>query len=94
MRYAFFNQDGTVVNTIVGQLTTEQQSAFLADYSVLFDATQIVPVEDDSVAIHSGGTYANGQFLPPVQPVIVEGTATMIEEPQPEPLPEPTEPEL
>ncbi len=94
MRYAFLNQDSIVVNSIVGELTTQQKAAFLADYSVLFGATQIVAVDDDSVAIYSGGTYADGQFFPPVQPDVVEGTATMIEEPQPEPLPEATEPEL
>ena len=87
MRYAFLNQDSIVVNTIVGQLTAEQQAAFIADYSVLFGATQIVAVEDDSVAIHSGGTYADGQFLPPPtpepepEPEIVEGTSEVIEEP-------------
>jgi len=79
MRYAFLNQDSIVVNTIVGQLTAEQQAAFIADYSVLFGATQIVAVEDDSVAIWSGGAYTDGQFQPPPQPEpepeVIEGTS-------------------
>jgi hypothetical protein len=79
MRYAFLNQDNIVVNTIVGELTAQQQTDFLRDYSVLFGATQIVAVDDDSVAIWSGGTYADGQFLPPPQPepapVVIEGTS-------------------
>jgi hypothetical protein len=80
MRYAFLNEDNIVVNTLVGDLTTEQQATFLADYAVLFGATQIVTVEDDR-AIWSGGRYANAQFSPPVQPDIVEGTSEVIEEP-------------
>ena len=81
MRYAFLNQDSIVVNTITGELTAQQQAAFLADYSVLFGATQIVAVEDAAVAIWSGGKYENGEFLPIPEPVIVEGTSEVIEEP-------------
>lgn len=87
MRYAFLNQDSIVVNTITGELTANQQAAFLADYSVLFGATQIVAVDDATVAIHSGGAYLDGVFLPPPQPEpqpqpeIVEGTSEVIEEP-------------
>ena len=105
MRYAFLNQDSIVVNSITGELTAQQQAAFLADYSVLFGATQIVAVSDDSVAIHSGGAYLDGQFLPPPQPEpepepeIVEGTSEVIEEPvamieETTPEPEATEPDL
>jgi hypothetical protein len=103
MRYAFLNQDSIVVNSIVGELTAQQQAAFLADYSVLFGATQIVAVSDDSVAIHSGGAYLDGVFAPPPQPEpepeIVEGTSEVIEEPvamieETTPEPEATEPEL
>jgi hypothetical protein len=90
MRYAFLNQDSIVVNTITGELTAQQQAAFLADYSVLFGATQIVAVDDDSVAIWSGGIYDNERgFQPPPtpepepepEPVIVEGASEVIEEP-------------
>ena len=81
MRYAFLNQDSIVVNTITGELTAQQQAAFLADYSVLFGATQIVAVEDATVAIWSGGKYEEGQFVPPPEPVIVESTSDVIEEP-------------
>lgn len=81
MRYAFLNQDSIVVNTITGELSAEQQAAFLADYSVLFGATQIVSVDNPAVAIWSGGKYEDGEFLPPVEPVIVEGTSEVIEEP-------------
>ena len=101
MRYAFLNQDSIVVNTITGELTAQQQAAFLADYSVLFGATQIVAVEDAAVAIWSGGKYENGEFLPipEPQPEIVEGTSELIEEPvamieETTPEPEATEPEL
>ena len=85
MKYAFLNQDSIVVNTITGELSAEQQAAFLADYSVLFGATQIVAVDDDSVPVWSGGTYDNERgFQPPPQPPqpgIVEGTSEVIEEP-------------
>ena len=81
MRYAFLNQESIVVNTITGELTAQQQAAFLADYSVLFGATQIVAVDDSAVAIWSGGKYEDGQFVPPPEPVIVEGTSEVIEEP-------------
>jgi hypothetical protein len=106
MRYAFLNQDRIVVNTITGDLTAQQQAAFLADYSVLFGATQIVAVEDATVAIWSGGTYDYERgFQPPPQPerepepVIVEGASEVIEEPaamieETIPEPEATEPEL
>ena len=92
-RYAFTNAENIVVNVIVGNLTPAQQKLFLRDQAALFGATQIIEV-DDATSVWIGGTYTDGQFLPPVQPDVVEGTATMIDEPQPEPLPEPTEPEL
>lgn len=81
MRYAFLNQDGIVVNSIAGELTAQQQAAFLADYSVLFGATQIVAVDDETVAIWSGGKYEDGAFQRPPESVIVEGTSEVIEEP-------------
>ena len=76
MRYAFLNQDSTVVNVIVGDLTPEQLSGFLDDYAKLFGATQVVAV-DAETAVWIGGSYTGGEFLPPAEP-----------EPEPEPAPE------
>jgi hypothetical protein len=92
-RYVFTNADGIVVQVISGSLDAGQQAQFLNDYAALFGAVAIIEVLDDTT-VWIGGTYADGKFFPPVQPDIVEGTATIIEEPQPEPLPEPTEPEI
>lgn len=92
MRYAFLNQDNIVVNTIEGQLSERQQADFLRDYAALFGATQIVPVSDDTIAIFSGGEYRDGEFLAPVQPTIVDGSATIIDTTQQEPLPDSQEP--
>jgi len=98
MRYAFLNQDSTVVNVIVGELTPEQLGGFLDDYAKLFGATQaqflsdygalfgavaIVELEMD-VCVWIGGSYTGGVFAEPPQP-----------EPLPEPQPEPQlEPEI
>ena len=76
MRYAFLNQDSTVVNVIVGDLTPEQLGGFLDDYAKLFGATQVVAV-DDTTSVWIGGSYTGGEFLPPAEP-----------EPAPEPAPE------
>lgn len=84
MRYAFVNPEGFVVQVIVGALSEQQQEQFLADYSALFGASQIVAVYEDA-DVWIGGSYTDGQFLPP-EPAT---------EPQPEPLPEPEpEPEI
>ena len=86
MRYAFLNQDSTVVNVIVGDLTAEQLSGFLDDYAKLFGATQVVAV-DAETAVWIGGSYTGGEFLPPAEPApapeIVESTAELITEPAP-----------
>jgi hypothetical protein len=83
MRYAFLNQDSTVVNVIVGELTPEQLGGFLDDYAKLFGATQVIPVGDEQ-PVWIGGSYTAGEFTPPPAP-----------EPLPEPLPEPEpEPEI
>jgi hypothetical protein len=76
MRYAFLNQDRTVVNVIVGELTPEQLGGFLDDYAKLFGATQVIPV-DDTTSVWIGGSYTEGQFLPPFQPEpeVIEGTS-------------------
>ena len=76
MKYAFLNSSGIVVNCISGPLTPAQQKQFLRDYAILFDATQIVEVEDSTI-VWSGGTYTDGQFQPPVQPEpeVIEGTS-------------------
>ena len=76
MRYAFLNQDSTVVNVIVGELAPEQLGGFLDDYAKLFGATQVIPV-DDTASVWIGGSYTDGQFLPPPQPEpeVIEGTS-------------------
>ena len=75
-RYAFTNADGIVVNVIVGSLTPEQQQLFLRDQAVLFGATQVIEVEPDT-SVWIGGSYTEGQFLPPFQlePEVIEGTS-------------------
>jgi hypothetical protein len=79
-RYAFTNAESIVVQVISGALNPAQQEQFLRDYSALFGATQIIEVPDDT-SVWIGGAYADGQFLPPPEPVIVEGTSEVIEEP-------------
>ena len=74
MKYAFTNADGIVVQLITGSLNATQQEMFLRDYSILFGATQVIEVEPDT-AVWIGGSYTDGQFLPPPQP-------------EPEPIPE------
>ena len=86
-RYAFINADGIVVQVIVGNLNEQQQAQFLSDYSVIFGATAIVAVGDDT-SVWIGGSYTDGTFTAPPEP-----------EPVPEVLPEPlpeviTEPEI
>ena len=76
-RYAFINADGIVVQVIVGNLNAQQQAQFLSDYSVIFGATQIVAVGDDT-SVWIGGSYTDGTFTAPPEP-----------EPVPEVLPEP-----
>ena len=92
MRYAFLNQDSTVVNVIVGELTPEQLGGFLDDYAKLFGATQVIAV-DAETAVWIGGSYTGGEFLPPAEPEpapepapeIVEGVSEVLPEPQLEP---------
>jgi hypothetical protein len=87
MRYAFVNPEGIVVQVIVGALSEQQQQQFLADYSALFGASQIVAVYQGQ-DVWIGGSYTDGQFLPAAAPEPAP-------EPQPEPLPEPEpEPEI
>lgn len=74
MNYAFLNAEGIVVNVITGSLTDKQLSQFLSDYATLFGATQVIPV-DGTTPVWIGGSYTDGQFLPPPQP-------------EPEPVPE------
>jgi hypothetical protein len=104
MRYAFINADSIVVQVISGTLNPAQQAQFLRDYATLFGATAIIEVEDGT-SVWIGGAYLGGVFAPPPQPEpepeTIEGTSEMIEEPiamidemQPEPLPEIVEPEI
>ena len=76
MNYAFTNADGTVVQVITGALNADEQARFLRDYSVLFGAVAIIAVEPDT-SVWIGGTYTDGQFQPPPQPVpeVIEGTS-------------------
>ena len=69
----FLDDQSRVVQVIVGELTEQQQVQFLADYAILFGATQIVAV-DGETAVWIGGSYTDGVFITP---------------PQPEPVPEP-----
>ena len=80
-RYVFLNADGIVLQVIVGELNAQQQAQFLNDYSVLFGATQILAV-DEQTSVWVGGTYTEGVFMAPPQPEPVP-------EPQPEPIVEP-----
>ncbi len=97
MKYAFVNNGGAVVQMIVGTLNPAQQAQFLRDYSALFGAVAIIEVEQGT-SVWIGGTYTDGVFAPPPQPEpqleVIEEPIAMIEEMQPEPLPEIVEPEL
>lgn len=92
MRYVFLNASSTVVNVIVGDLTAAQQAFFLTEYRTLFGATEIVEITDPNIPIYMGGEYRDGEFLVPVQPTIVDGSATIIDTTQQEPLPDSQEP--
>lgn len=81
MTYAFINDEGIVVNQIVGDLSEAQLERFLADQRALFGATSFVIVED-ARTVWIGGTYTPDEgFLPPPpapQPEIIEGTSEEI----------------
>jgi hypothetical protein len=85
-KHAFINDDGTVVNVIVGNLTPSQQQLFLRDQATLFGATQVIEVEPDT-SVWIGGLYLDGVFEPPPEPEpepapeIVESIAELITEP-------------
>jgi hypothetical protein len=64
MNYAFIDANGFVVNLISGALSEIEQQRFLADYRVLFGATQIVAVDSDTT-VWIGGSYTDGTFSPP-----------------------------
>jgi hypothetical protein len=74
--YAFLDANGTVLNLIVGNLTPDEQQVFLRDHNAMYGAQQIIEVEPDT-SVWIGGSYTEGQFLPPFQP-----------EPEPEPVAE------
>ena len=73
-RYAFLDANGTVLNLIVGNLTPDEQQVFLRDHNAMYGAQQIIEVEPDT-AVWIGGSYTEGQFLPPPQPEVIEGTS-------------------
>jgi hypothetical protein len=88
-RYAFINAESTVVNCITGAISEAQRAQFLADYGVLFGATAIIEISQDT-PVWIGGSYTDGEFLPPPAP-----EPEPAPEPLPEPLPEPQpEPEI
>jgi len=64
MNYAFIDANGFVVNLISGALSEIEQQRFIADYRVLFGATQIVAVDSDTT-VWIGGSYTDGTFSPP-----------------------------
>lgn len=76
MNYAFIDASGIVVNIISGTLNPIEQQRFLTDYRVLFGAEQIIEVEPGT-SVWIGGSYTEGQFLPPPQPEpeVIEGTS-------------------
>jgi len=103
MRIAFIDENNTVQNVIVATGMDEKtKQIFLDENARMYGSVWALEIEDDSVPVWGGGTWSNEEgFLPPPQPAVVEGTSEVIEEPiamldetQPEPLPEPTEPEL
>jgi len=75
-KYAFLDANGIVVNLIVGNLTPSQQQLFLRDQATMFDATQVIEVEPGT-SVWIGGSYTDGQFLPPPEPEpeVIEGTS-------------------
>jgi hypothetical protein len=74
--YAFLDASGTVLNLIVGNLTPDEQQVFLRDHNTMYGATQIIEVEPGT-SVWIGGSYTEGQFLPPAQrePEVIEGTS-------------------
>ena len=82
MNYAFLNADDIVVNVIAGSLTSKQLDQFLVDYAALFGATRVIAV-DVETSVWIDGSYTDGVFAPPPEPII---------EPIVEPIPDqPTE---
>ena len=75
-KHAFLDANGIVLNLIVGSLTPSQQQLFLRDQAAMFGATQVIEVEPDT-SVWIGGSYTEGQFLPPPQPEpeVIEGTS-------------------
>jgi hypothetical protein len=89
LKYAFINAESRVVNVITGTLDAKTQAQFLSDYGTLFGAVAIIELEMD-VRVWIGGSYTDGEFLPPPAP-----EPEPVPEPLPEPLPEPQpEPEI
>jgi hypothetical protein len=82
-KYAFINADSIVVQVITGQLDAASQAIFLSDYSTTFGAVAVLEVSADT-SVYIGGSYTDGEFLPPPAP-----EPEPVLEPLPEPLPEP-----
>ena len=66
-RYAFLDADGTVLNLIVGNLTPDEQQVFLRDHNAMYGAQQIIEVEPGT-SVWIGGSYTEGEFMPPPEP--------------------------
>ena len=79
----FLDDQSRVVQVIVGELTEQQQVQFLADYAILFGATQTVAVDGDT-AVWIGGSYTDGTFAAsePVPEVLPEPLPEVVTEPE------------
>ena len=72
-----------MVQVISGALNPAQQQQFLNDYAALFGAVAIIEVGTETL-VWIGGTYdAEQGFLPPIQPEVIDGTATLMPTEQP-----------
>ena len=68
--------DGVITNVTVGDYADDELPGFVEQQAFFFQAAQVIRVEDGTT-VWIGGTYTDGQFLPPPEP-----------EPEPEPDPE------
>jgi len=89
-RVVFIDGNNTVLNVIVGDFDEQMMRTFVDYYAKTSDAVFGMQVDDPTVPIWIGGKYENDAgFVPPVEPEIVDGTATLIQQEQPIELQEP-----
>lgn len=101
MRIAFIDEKNTVQNVIIATgMNDDEKKLFLDEAHARFGSVWMLEIEDDDTRVYIGGTWDNGHgFMPlPSPTIVIDGTSEvveepigMLEEPQPEPLPEPTE---